>query len=134
MNILGRQRINISSDIFKPEKNMFTKIMTVGLFFENDKDPFDHIWKIMNDFGYKNPNELRSILKIPEKRLICLDLRREKRIETLFKTMKKEEILRNALILGLCSKYFYDPDRPVIWTSSSLRRIVNLYDLGGFYD
>ncbi len=134
MNISIRQRINISSDIFKSEKNMFTKIMTVGLFFENNKDPYDYIWKIMNNFGYKNPDELRTNLKIPEKRLICVDLRRDKKIETLLNKMKKEEILRNALILGLCSKYFYDSDRPIIWISSSLRRIVSLYDIGGFYD
>lgn len=113
---------------------MFTNVITVGLFFENNKDLFDYIWKIMNDFGYKNPDELRSSLKIPQKRLICMDLRRDKKIETALKKLKKEEILRNALILGLCSKYFYDPDRPVIWTSSSLKRIVSLYDIGGFYD
>ena len=41
--------------------------------------------------------------------------------------------LRNALLLGLCSAWQYDPARPVIWTRASLDRSVELYAPGRFY-
>lgn len=42
--------------------------------------------------------------------------------------------LRTALILGMCGRNFYAPDRPVIWTEKRLKRAVALYRPGGFYE
>ena len=44
-----------------------------------------------------------------------------------------ETILRQALLLGLCTAYHYDPARPVLWTRASLTRRVELYEPAGFY-
>ena len=45
-----------------------------------------------------------------------------------------DEILRAALILGLCGPNFYSPDRTVIWTEARLTRAVGLYQPTGFYE
>ena len=44
-----------------------------------------------------------------------------------------KKVLRQALLLGLCTTVLYDPERPVLWTRSSLSRCLELYDGGGFY-
>lgn len=42
-------------------------------------------------------------------------------------------VLEQALLLGLCTAYQYDPARPVLWTRASLTRRVELYEPAGFY-
>jgi hypothetical protein len=44
-----------------------------------------------------------------------------------------DAILEQALLLGLCTAYQYDPARPVLWTRASLTRRVELYEPAGFY-
>ena len=44
-----------------------------------------------------------------------------------------ESILEQALLLGLCTAFQYDPARPVLWTRASLTRRVELYEPRGFY-
>ena len=40
---------------------------------------------------------------------------------------------QQALLLGLCTAWQYDPSRPVLWTRASLTRRVELYEPAGFY-
>ena len=44
-----------------------------------------------------------------------------------------DSILEQALLLGLCTAFQYDPARPVLWTRASLTRRVELYEPAGFY-
>jgi hypothetical protein len=44
-----------------------------------------------------------------------------------------EAVLEQALLLGLCTAWQYDPSRPVLWTRASLTRRVELYEPAGFY-
>ena len=44
-----------------------------------------------------------------------------------------DAILEQALLLGLCTAWHYDPARPVLWTRASLTRRVELYEPMGFY-
>ena len=44
-----------------------------------------------------------------------------------------DAILWQALLLGLCTAWQYDPSRPVLWTRASLTRRVELYEPAGFY-
>ena len=46
---------------------------------------------------------------------------------------REDAVLREALLLGLCTAWQYDPARPVIWTRASLTRHVELHDPAGFY-
>ena len=43
------------------------------------------------------------------------------------------ELLRQVLLLGLCTPHFYDPRRPVLLTRASLGRRLELYVERGFY-
>ena len=47
--------------------------------------------------------------------------------------MRADSVLEQALLLGLCTAYQYDPARPVLWTRASLTRRVELYEPAGFY-
>jgi hypothetical protein len=44
-----------------------------------------------------------------------------------------EDVLCQALMLGLCTAQVFDPQRPVLWTETSLTRVVELFDPTGFY-
>ena len=43
------------------------------------------------------------------------------------------DALYQALVLGLCTAWCYDPRRPVLWTRASLTRQLELFDGRGFY-
>ena len=43
------------------------------------------------------------------------------------------DALYQALVLGLCTSWCYDPQRPVLWTRASLTRQLELFDGRGFY-
>ena len=43
------------------------------------------------------------------------------------------DALFQALMLGLCTAWCYDPRRPVLWTRASLTRHLELFDGRGFY-
>lgn len=44
-----------------------------------------------------------------------------------------DEILHQALLLGLCGIAYYDPVRPIVWTNASLGRRLELFAVGDFY-
>ena len=44
-----------------------------------------------------------------------------------------DAVLEQALLLGLCTAFHYDPARPVLWTRASLTRCVELHDAARFY-
>ena len=52
---------------------------------------------------------------------------------TLASALSPPEGLRLALVLGLCTPWLYDPRRPVLWTTASLTRRLQLFDGKGFY-
>jgi hypothetical protein len=46
-----------------------------------------------------------------------------------------QQILWNAVVLGLCNQTFYDSARPVIWTQNRLQRRLQLFAPGrNYYD
>ncbi len=44
-----------------------------------------------------------------------------------------EEALVQALLLGHCTAFLFDPDRPLLWTRASLARRLELFEGEGFY-
>jgi hypothetical protein len=45
----------------------------------------------------------------------------------------RRRVLKQALMLGLCTAHVYDPARPVLWTAASLSRGLDLFEPQGFY-
>ena len=47
--------------------------------------------------------------------------------------MAPDDALFQALVLGLCTPWRYDPGRPVLWTRTSLTRQLELFNGQEFY-
>ena len=94
-------------------------------------DPLTVMHALLREHGLEHAEQLREVFKPSEDRCICrLDLRPQRlRVAD----ADPKEFLCQALLLGLCTTVLYDPQRPVLWTRSSLSRCLELYDGGGFY-
>ena len=94
-------------------------------------DPLTVMHALLREHGLEHAEQLREVFNPSEDRCICrLDLRPQRlRVAD----ADPKEFLRQALLLGLCTTVLYDPQRPVLWTRSSLSRCLELYDGGGFY-
>ena len=94
-------------------------------------DPLTVMHALLREHGLEHAEQLREVFSPSEDRCICrLDLR-PRRLRIADADPKK--VLRQALLLGLCTTVLYDSQRPVLWTRSSLSRCLELYDGGGFY-
>ena len=103
----------------------------LGLKFE-DTHPVHCLEAILDAEGFRDPEELRSLYALPQEGLICMPLpAREKRLPAVH--ANRREVLEQALLLGLCTAQIFDPQRPVLWTETSLTRAVELFDPTGFY-
>lgn len=50
-----------------------------------------------------------------------------------FGVAEPRAVLRQALLLGHCTAWFFDPARPLLWTRASLTRRLELFEGKGFY-
>jgi hypothetical protein len=103
----------------------------LGLAFGR-RDPLAAMNELLAEHGFRSPEDLRDRYAVPAGRLIATALgddtsRTDVRLAT------ADEVLRQALMLGLCTQHIYDAARPVLWTRASLRRALELYDPAGFY-
>jgi len=69
---------------------------------------------------------------IPLGALICRPFNgKERRVSV--SDPNRRRVLKQALMLGLCTAHLYDPARPVLWTAASLTRGLVLFEPEGFY-
>ncbi len=95
------------------------------------EDPLDVVYRILRTAGIESPEALRGCCEIPGEGLLC----RERPLEPIdARTSEPALVLRQALMLGLCTRVLFDPARPVLWTHASLTRRVELYAIENFYD
>ena len=107
------------------------RVIRLGLIFD-DEDPVDTIERIIHEEGFSVPDDLRDVIKPPDGRLICRPLASSfRRLRVI--TGSRPQVLRQALMLGLCTAHIYDISRPVLWTRTSLSRALELFDPRGFY-
>jgi hypothetical protein len=106
------------------------RIIRIGFDLTADQDPLAILENLLAEEGYANPEDLREGIAIPDRPYIC---RCDTRTPECTLSSPRIEILHNALLLGLCTDQFFDPDRPVIWTRKSLSRRFELFDPEGFY-
>ncbi len=107
------------------------RVIRLGLDF-GDGAPVDALYAMLEKRGFSKPEHLREVFGVPGKPLICGPLPSEvPRI--VVRHAKPDDVLYQALLLGLTTAYMFDPGRPVIWTTSSVTRGVELFDPEGFY-
>ena len=107
------------------------RVHRLGLSF-GGLDPLKVMEKLLHGAGLPNPELLRQAFVVPPGRLIAMPLpESEERLDA--QSAPEGEILEQALMLGLCTQYVYDPGRPVLWTRTSLQRGLELFDPTGFY-
>ncbi|AKU11256.1 hypothetical protein AzCIB_1351 [Azoarcus sp. CIB] len=107
-------------------------IIRLGLEFRKGVDPVKHLHQMLATEGLTTPEALRERFPPPDRPYLCRaladDHQRLKVAEAL-----REKVLQQALLLGLCTAFRYDPSRAVIWTQASLTRGLELYDPAEFY-
>lgn len=108
------------------------RIIRLGLQFSSTADPLDALEELLAQEGIGNPEDLRHTFLIPTHRLICRPTADDSFRLDIQKT-EPCQVLEQALMLGLCTAHLFDPERPVLWTLSSITRAVELFDPSGFY-
>lgn len=108
------------------------QFIRLGFELSADDDPLDMLQALLADRGFASPEELRDEFIVPGKPYICRPAER-KAPWPCPRGSSDRNVLRHALLLGLCTAQVYDPRRPVIWTRSSLMRRIDLFDPTGFY-
>jgi MoxR-like ATPase len=99
-----------------------------GLYY---RDPVEIVYAALERCGYSSVEELRSDYDLPLGPKMAVASTRY--AKTNIESLSDSELLEEALLLGLCTNYVYDPSRPVVWTIASLSRFLDIYELGSFY-
>ena len=106
-------------------------VLRLGLDF-GPANPRAVLNTLLEQAGLLTPEDLRDRVELPPAPLLCRPLPDSiPRLEVA--SAEPAEVLRQALLLGLCTAQRFDPDRPVLWTAASLGRALELYDPRGFY-
>ena len=107
------------------------RVIRAGLHF-GEREPLDAVLEALARAGLDDAELLRGQYAAPAAPLLVRvvpDARWGVRVAR----ASDDSILEQALLLGLCTAYQYDPARPVLWTRAGLTRRVELYEPAGFY-
>jgi hypothetical protein len=106
------------------------RVLRVGLDFGR-RNPLTWVRGLLKTCGFGDERDARAAIALPLEPCLCRPdpAARPASIDTL----SPDDALYHALVLGLCTPWRYDPDRPVLWTRASLTRQLELFDGGGFY-
>ena len=105
-------------------------VRTVAIDFTGS-NPIDAVRRRLDGLGLSSAEEAKAALLPPLPRCLCVV--DEMIPATRFTTLDPQELVVQALILGLSTPWLYDPSRPVIWTKTSLTRRIVLYETEEFY-
>ena len=95
-------------------------------------DPLRCVLDALARLGLDDPEQLRARHPAPSRPLLCRVVPHAPWALPV-EQAAPDELLAQALLLGLCTPYQYDPARPVLWTRASLTRCVELHEAEGFY-
>lgn len=107
-------------------------VRSLGLLFGENDRAVDIMDTLLRSIGLEDVQALRTRLHIPAEPLLAMPLKGDASRKALA-DLSPMEALEEALWLGLCTPYLFDPSRPVVWTEVSLRRSLQLCEPRGFY-
>lgn len=125
------ERVTVS--VLRDESARFhlPRVIRAGLLF-GDRDPLQVVLESMARVGLDDAEQLRERFPAPTAPLLARAVPNA-RWGVKVAQGTDASILQQALLLGLCTAYQYDPSRPVLWTRASLTRRVELYEPARFY-
>jgi hypothetical protein len=106
------------------------RVLRVGLEFGR-RNPLNCVRDLLKACGFADEREARDALALPEEPCICRPDPAPSPAPV--GSLLAIDALYQALVLGLCTAWCYDPKRPVLWTRASLTRQLELFDGRGFY-
>ena len=107
------------------------RVIRAGLHF-GEREPLDAVLEALARAGLDDAELLRGRYAAPATPLL-VRIVPDARWGVQVARASDDSVLEQALLLGLCTAYQYDPARPVLWTRASLTRRVELYEPAGFY-
>ncbi len=125
---------NVSSTLLGREQGAVScpRSRSLGLQFEEGSSALEVMDSLLRSIGMDAPQGLRELFMLPEKPLMARPLT-DNPIRLCTVTGEPLQVLEQALWLGLSSAFLFDPGRPLIWTETSLRRNLELFEPDGFY-
>ena len=106
------------------------RVLRVGLDFGR-RNPLVCMRELLETCGFSDEQEARHALALPQEPFVCRPDPTPN--PTPVASLLASDALYQALVLGLCTAWCYDPQRPVLWTRASLTRQLELFDGRGFY-
>ena len=106
------------------------RVLRVGLDF-GKRSPLACVRELLKACGFSDEQEARLALALPEEPCVCRP--NPAPTPAPVTSLPASDALYQALVLGLCTAWCYDPQRPVLWTRASLTRQLELFDGQGFY-
>jgi len=133
-----RQEIIRSSILGDPSVSIFfPKTKQYGLIFPDNADPLQVLGEILMKKGFSEADQAKRTCDLPAGILFCRSVNEPEQVgsESFLNVMtaSADEVLKTAIVLCLCNKYFYDSGHSVIWTANRLQRRLTLYRVGDFY-
>ena len=105
---------------------------TLGLQFEDGSSAVSAIEALMQSIGMDSLTALRGKFELPDFPMMARPAD-DNAARVCMVTGDPMKVLEQALWLGLCSPFLFDPSRPLVWTETSLRRRIELFEPAGFY-
>lgn len=106
------------------------RVLRVGLDF-GERNPLTWVRDLLASCGFSDEHEARHGIVLPHEACLCRPERPPRPVP--IEALGADAALYHALVLGLCTPWRYDPNRPVLWTRTSLTRQLELFDGRGFY-
>ena len=128
-----RRTEHVLASVLRDEQSRIRmpQVLRAGIQF-GDRDPLDTVLAALARVGLDDAELLRSRHPSPGSPLLVRVVPNA-RWGVRAADGNDDSLLEQALLLGLCTAWQFDPSRPVLWTRASLTRRVELYDPAGFY-
>jgi len=109
------------------------RMLRVGLEYQATGSIVNAIEGLLARAGFGSTEQLRAAFFLPPAPLLCRPFVPKAGELVCVTNAPPAAALEQALLLGLCTLQVYDPARPIVWTTASLTRRLELFQPEGFY-